>query len=1299
MKRRPAHTPPFLSPTAYGCASAALGAGLYLAAVQTGSDACMAGALAILLSHIASFGVALSAFLDEEWRDETKRAHAAARVAHAIARASADRHTRVTYDRIDQTGSVVASLTLEQPPCNRGIYHARDKLVTATGPLWLWRSNAHATMDHELLRPPAAIDAGSVSAAFAAAQDGTGAQVASELDTSLVRPYQRGDQINAIAWRQTAHHGMLMSYERRRIAHARVLVVPDVSSAATPADADALAAHALAAWDSIRRFRNTGSARVHVALADGEAHLDDDVSAARYCAALCADPAGDAAAARSRAQRVVDTARTMHAGRIVLITVDENSQMARALAASDLAHTVTAIEATAVTRDEKGRANSTAGAGEGTGTNATPARSRPVARALYGISLAAATFYPLLLLVQTMGKMFSPGTWNMTALWALGLVCAETALIEALPAPSASLTRRNASSQEPSEANARRTSTQTRVRATAARAVRIAVIAFTTVALLALGAVTAQQTLSQRADFALFKQIYDQPAMLGPLQLGGPIGATINILAIGMGTLYYGQWVPVNVGFVGDAALAIIWCAIAMALRPLLLSRRVRPLVAASPLLAQAAAFQLMGEPARLPQSGLAILCGLSLAALSHLPKGEHGAGVPKPKCLPTRIIASASIASTVAIAATAAAPAAISSSPAAPLQIIPQQGLFSNGAINPVLDLKRDLTRPTKSVALTYRTDAAQTDAGNGAAQSYGPLYLRLATLGSLNDGSWLANQGAADTGVAISETSPALSAFADAERLNSAAVGEVQTVRATISLDNVSSAHLPVPSNSFNIALEEDMDDASEQDRERALVAATAADKLAWSQDGGAGTRDGSNVPRHLSYTATCAYQVPVSTPDQLDQVASIANRLNTRTTSQEGGDTGALSQEQPDRGYLYLDEPLPDELQEVVDTARANGIAEVPAIRRDTDASLHADGLTARQAAQIAAMRYLVDYFANGDFSYSLDAPDGSGSNNLQVIANLLQERRGYCVHYASALAVLGRALGVPTRMVLGYRANADGASTSLENGVEVVTYQATNHDLHAWTEAYIDNVGWISFDVTPATGQSGPALDAPVGEGANQPADQEDDQNAPDPSDAGPSDNDAPFAGKGGDANDDASSFLPAIEEALSSIATKLAAMLPYICCLLVATAAALSPTLLRRARKARRMHAVRHVSTDPARAIASAWAEVTDAALDAGITWSPCDTEEDIARSIASALDDTAATAALFQISRGICEMRYGGGSLAAQPTNDLAALLGSALAAIDAYARRTDGARNVMARANRRLVPASLFAQRHIRQR
>lgn len=1281
MKRRPAHTPPVLAPTAYGCAAAVLGAGLYLAAVQTGSDACMAGALAILLSHIVSFGVALSAFLDEKRRGKPERAPRAARMVHRIARASADRRESITYKRIDQMGRVVATLTLGLPPRERGVYQASDKLVTTTGPLWLWRSNARAAMDGELLRPPSNVDASGAAGAATLAQGGPGARVASELDTSLVRPYQRGDQVNAIAWRQTAHHGRLMSFERRRIAHARVLVVPDTSSATSPADADALASHTLAIWESIQRSGRTGSVQLHAFLADGEVQLDDDASVFRYCAALYPEPSQGATDARARAHRVVDTAHAVRAGQIIFITVDENSQMAHVLAASDLAHTVTAIEAKATAQDKDKQESADTNASANAGTDAVQAQSHPIARTLYGVLIGAATFYPLLLLVQTMGKMFSPGEWNMTALYAFGLACAEAALMEALPSPPA--------------ARARRASAPRRIHVPARQTARIALLAATTVALLVLGTVTARQTLNQRADFALSKQIYEQPAMLGSLQLSGPIAPIINIVSIGVSALYYGQWVPINVGFVGDAALVIIWCAIAMAIRPLLLSRRARPLVAAAPLIAQAAAFLLMGDAAHLPQAGAAILCGLTLAALSHPPKNVRRADAPKTKGFLVHIITSASIAGMIAIGAAAIAPAAISVSPASPFEIIPQQGIFSNGAINPVLDLKRDLTRPGKSIALTYRADVAQTGASDGRAQTYGPLYLRLATLGSFNSGTWVTGQDAAATDVSLDEASPALSAFADAERLNSAAIGEVKTVRSTISLDNVSSAHLPVPSNSFNITLADVMNVAGEQERDNARA---AMENLTWSQDGGAGTRDGFTVPKGLSYTATCAYQAPVSQPDQLDQIASIAGHLNAQVVAQEDGDTSALSQEQPDRGYLYLDQALPDELQKFVDTARANGIAEVPAIRRDADTSLNADGLSPRQAAQIAVMRYLVDYFANGDYAYSLDAPDGNGSNNLQIIANLLQERRGYCVHYASALAVLGRALGVPTRVVLGYRANADGTAASLENGVEVVTYQATNHDLHAWTEAFIDNVGWVSFDVTPSIAQSDTALDAPVGAEGNQPTGQADDRDAPDSSDVGPSDNDAPFAGNRGDANDDAPSILPAIAEALSSMAAKLAGLLPYICGLLVAAAAALSPSLLRRARKARRLHAVRYASSDPARAIASAWAEATDAALDAGITWSPCDTEEDIARSIASALDDTAATTALFQISRGMCAMRYGGGRLAAL-TNDLSALLGSALAAIDAYARRTNGARNAMARANRRLLPASLFAQRHIRQR
>ena len=94
------------------------------------------------------------------------------------------------------------------------------------------------------------------------------------------------------------------------------------------------------------------------------------------------------------------------------------------------------------------------------------------------------------------------------------------------------------------------------------------------------------------------------------------------------------------------------------------------------------------------------------------------------------------------------AAPAA-AAPPAPPFEIIPRQGILSNGAINPVLDLKRDLTRPGKSIALTYQADVAQTGASDGTVKTYGSLYLRLTTLGSFNSGTWVMGQNTAARGV----------------------------------------------------------------------------------------------------------------------------------------------------------------------------------------------------------------------------------------------------------------------------------------------------------------------------------------------------------------------------------------------------------------------------------------------------------------------------------------------------------------------------------------------------------------------
>ena len=86
-------------------------------------------------------------------------------------------------------------------------------------------------------------------------------------------------------------------------------------------------------------------------------------------------------------------------------------------------------------------------------------------------------------------------------------------------------------------------------------------------------------------------------------------------------------------------------------------------------------------------------------------------------------------------------------------------------------------------------------------------------------------------------------------------------------------------------------------------------------------------------------------------------------------------------------------------------------------------------------------------------------------------LLESREGYCSYYASAMAVMGRIAGLPTRYVEGYlaRPGADGTAV------------LTGQDAHAWAEVYFKGVGWIPFDATGGTTGSGHSDDA--GDGAN------------------------------------------------------------------------------------------------------------------------------------------------------------------------------------------------------------------------
>lgn len=74
-------------------------------------------------------------------------------------------------------------------------------------------------------------------------------------------------------------------------------------------------------------------------------------------------------------------------------------------------------------------------------------------------------------------------------------------------------------------------------------------------------------------------------------------------------------------------------------------------------------------------------------------------------------------------------------------------------------------------------------------------------------------------------------------------------------------------------------------------------------------------------------------------------------------------------------------------------------------------------------------------------------------------LFERRAGHCEYFASALALLLRAAGVPTRHVVGFH----GGDWNQVGGYLVVRQRHA----HAWVEVYLGAAGWVLVDPTPAS----------------------------------------------------------------------------------------------------------------------------------------------------------------------------------------------------------------------------------------
>lgn len=162
-----------------------------------------------------------------------------------------------------------------------------------------------------------------------------------------------------------------------------------------------------------------------------------------------------------------------------------------------------------------------------------------------------------------------------------------------------------------------------------------------------------------------------------------------------------------------------------------------------------------------------------------------------------------------------------------------------------------------------------------------------------------------------------------------------------------------------------------------------------------------------------------------------------------------------------FQYSAWSVPDRVQDDERTARTlsydQGIAEQFLQLPDLSPNVSA---LAKQVTEQARTPYdrivAVEGHLRNGYRYSLDIGMTASANPVEEF--LFVRKTGYCEHYATAMVLLLRTLGIPARLVTGFLPGE-------WNGFGRY-YTIRQRDAHAWVEAYFPTSGWVTFDPTPS-----------------------------------------------------------------------------------------------------------------------------------------------------------------------------------------------------------------------------------------
>ena len=126
-------------------------------------------------------------------------------------------------------------------------------------------------------------------------------------------------------------------------------------------------------------------------------------------------------------------------------------------------------------------------------------------------------------------------------------------------------------------------------------------------------------------------------------------------------------------------------------------------------------------------------------------------------------------------------------------------------------------------------------------------------------------------------------------------------------------------------------------------------------------------------------------------------------------------------------------------------------IPKLARDMSAGASTDVEQARA----------IENHLRHDYGYTLELLSKPVADPLAHF--LFERKKGHCEYFASAMAVMLRTMGIPSRVITGFQSGTFNPMT----GWQVVRAS----DAHSWVEAWLDGRGWTTFDPTPVDPSAG------------------------------------------------------------------------------------------------------------------------------------------------------------------------------------------------------------------------------------